>query len=461
MSRSIFLTFQDIANDEPFSIYHAQFSASTIIDQLKNYNNPPLFELVLHYWIKLFGISPLSVRTLPMLISAASSIALYMFAKKHFSMKIAILSSLFLSFSSLSIYYAQDCRAYSLFLLCTIFSMRYYLDLHFKFNFSSALLFILSTSALIYTHYFGFLVIAIQGLHLVLFKRNFLSLLLSYLIILITYIPHMIVIYERFSTSVNKGTWVKSPSGLESLYNMLWSFSNVPLLTVVFISLLLLSLFLLIKSGQLRKMHHTYVLLILWFLLPYLGLFIVSYKVPVYLSRYLIFALPGFYMLLAVLLESFPLKNTIKYSFISMILIVFAFTAEYKPNKKQGIKNAVDALILHRSSDDLVLICPYDFINTFAYHYNRKLFSTITDTSEYNLLITQLNKEHMYLVNNTADLDHLRNTIEHKRILYLESEAEFAMPGNGVRTYLMDHYEFKDTKTFNDQTFLHIMEHKK
>ncbi|MCE3260659.1 MAG: putative rane protein, partial [Bacteroidetes bacterium] len=119
----LYLTTQEIAHDEPFSIYHAQFGISTLIDQLKGYNNPPLFEIILHYWIKLFGISPLSVRMLPLLFGALGPVALYYFVRKHFSVRTAIVSSLLLSFSTLLVYYSHDCRVYTLFMLLSILSM--------------------------------------------------------------------------------------------------------------------------------------------------------------------------------------------------------------------------------------------------------------------------------------------------------------------------------------------------
>ncbi len=458
VSRSIFLTFQDISNDEPFSIYHAQFGVSTIIEQLKNYNNPPLFELILHFWIKLFGVSPLATRIFPMLTSAFASLALYYLAKRHFSLKVAIIGSLLLSFSSLSIYYAQDCRAYALFLLLTILSMDLYLILFTKFRTTIALLFITVSSALIYTHYFGFIVLSIQGLHVLVYKKNFIKIALCYFLVLISYIPHFISLSERFQTSVSKGTWVEKPNGLESLYNMLWSFSNSPVITVLFISLLVLAALILLKTRQIKFLHAKHTLLLLWFLIPYLGLYFISYKVPVYLPRYLIFALPGFLLLISVILDAFPLKNKLKYYVIAFVVLAFMASADYRPNKKYGVKNAVLTLKNTKQKNDLVIVCPFDFINTFAYHYDRSVFGSVNDSTEYQNLIEALKAENIFIVNNADDLDVIRNSIEHKRVLYLESEAEFAMPGNGVKEFLNQHYTFKNADKFNNQTFLNTFE---
>src|SRR2546421_236360 len=42
----LFIRNNSIGGDEPFTIYHAQLSVSSIVHFLKLYNNPPLFELI-------------------------------------------------------------------------------------------------------------------------------------------------------------------------------------------------------------------------------------------------------------------------------------------------------------------------------------------------------------------------------------------------------------------------------
>jgi uncharacterized membrane protein len=232
--RSICLVSQDIALDEPFSVYHAQFDFPVIVQQLTGYNNPPLFELLLHVWIRLFGIAPLAVRTLPALFAALCPLVLYYFAKTNFSERVAVFSSLLLSFSTLLQFYAHDCRVYSLFLLLSLCSMHFFLRSLKRVQPWPVIAFIVFTTLLIFAHYFGIYIVFIQFTYLLLFHRQtLLKFTLACCAIFLLYSPQLVVLATRMSDSVSRGTWLKPPAGIENIYNMLWSFSNLPVVTVL------------------------------------------------------------------------------------------------------------------------------------------------------------------------------------------------------------------------------------
>jgi len=416
------LTTAAIGHDEPFSIYYAQNSISTLVEELRKGNNPPLFEVVLHFWIKLFSISPFSVRMLPALLACLCPVVLYYFAKRNFSFWVGIASSLLLTFSDLLLYYSHDCRVYSLFVLLTLLSVYYYLEVicSNRITFFKQILFVVFSTLLIYAHYFGFFVLIIQGTHLLFFhKKQFLKTSLNYLIILILYLPCIFNMVMRFGASI-KGTWVEPPSGIDSLYNMLWSFSNFPFITVTCIAILFFGgIKAIISKAYLKWKEDSSVILILgWFLIPFFCMFFISYRMPMYISKYLIFILPAYYILIALCCETLFKKAVYCNVILTALILCFAFTNDLNPDKKQPIFEAINIIKQHKDNNTLVIIGSDQILPTIAYHYNRAYFSLVADGKEYYLTDSLLRADNVYCIYNPAEIQHLL-TGRFTKVIYL------------------------------------------
>ena len=267
--KTIFISSTSIAGDEPFSIYHAQMNIGSIISQLSNGNNPPFYEIILHYWITIFGISPLAVRSLSVIASSLTVIFLYKIGKEFISEFVAIVSCLLFSFSNLHILLSHEARVYSILSFLITVSMYHFLSAIKKDNKNSHFIILTITNILIiYAHYFGFFILFLQFVISQFlyrdkkFKKGF---WLSFIIIFVAYIPNLYVFFYRFYDSSAHGTWVQPPDGIKSLYGMFRSFSNEALPAIVCILITIIgfaSLFIKWKSiGSLSKL-----VLILWFI---------------------------------------------------------------------------------------------------------------------------------------------------------------------------------------------------
>jgi len=443
--KTIYLSSQPISHDEPFTIYHAQFDFLNIIHYLKNYNNPPLFELVLHFWIKVFGISPFAVRLLPMIFSSLSVIYIYKIGMLLYNQRIALVSSLLFTFSTFQIYYAHDCRVYSLFLLLTLLSFFFFFKLIKDQTLTTVYLvcFILTNALLVYAHYFGFIVWFLQiGMALVWFlksKQIFKNVFISYTISMLLYAPQLILVISHFLDSAKNGTWLKSPNGLESIYNMFWSFCNAPVVTVLIMILLVAALikYIIIRKKTVVNIYTKYILV--WFIIPFIAMFLVSYKVPMFLDRYLIFITPAFYILMALSLNFLFKSPKIYYTISAIVILLFAMTTTINPFKKRLINNTINFIAKNKTPNTLILVCPFDYITTFAYSYNQKYIRNINQDSEYASLDNQLKSDHIYFVN---DIDYTADSVlqQFDTILYLDAGADFAMPNNMIKKVLSAHF---------------------
>jgi len=139
--------------------------------------HPPLYNALLHFVVSFFDSSDFLLRLPSALFGVASVAALWVLTRRLFPwMQVAApLAACFAAASPFLIYYSQECRSYSLFVLLSILSFLAFLDFSrgspssapLPRRAGSTLSFALYTflaSALLYTHYFSVFVLLAQDL---------------------------------------------------------------------------------------------------------------------------------------------------------------------------------------------------------------------------------------------------------------------------------------------------------
>lgn len=230
--KGYFLSYNSIAGDEPFSIFHAKLNLHSIIKDLSSGNNPPLYEILLHFWIKVFGTSSAAVRLLSVIFSSITVFFIYKLGECFFNTRVAIYTSLLFIFSSYEVMFAHEARVYALLGMLSVISMYYYLRIIINNDIqrSTILIFILTNVIIIYAHYLGFFILILQFLF-VIFNRELRSkywkkLLLIAGVIILLYIPNIIIFINRFIDSSTNGTWIYPVHDLGNLHNKIYLFSN-------------------------------------------------------------------------------------------------------------------------------------------------------------------------------------------------------------------------------------------
>ena len=206
----VITNYGDIVLDELYTFYFA--SRESIFDTVKELTlqdvHTPLYFILLHIWIKIFGSTPNAMRYCSLFFSIALIPLSYYYMKNNFNRMSGYFASIMLSINTLCAFYCIQIRFYSLLMPLTLITAFSFVSLLEKFDKKRAVIFILAHTLLIYTFTLSLVMsvfYAFTGLaYLVLKKKNIKEFALTYLISGILAIPAGIfTIYNSIVMSKN------------------------------------------------------------------------------------------------------------------------------------------------------------------------------------------------------------------------------------------------------------------
>jgi 4-amino-4-deoxy-L-arabinose transferase-like glycosyltransferase len=100
--------------DEANTVLMSARPLGGILDALKHDGNPPLYYVLLHYWMVVFGDGEGSSRTLSVVLGAVLAPALYLTGRWLFGRAAGVVAASLALFWPLHVYYSQQVRMYSL-----------------------------------------------------------------------------------------------------------------------------------------------------------------------------------------------------------------------------------------------------------------------------------------------------------------------------------------------------------
>lgn len=284
---------QGLGHDEPFTVYWASRPLAELMAQFQHENNPPLHFLLMHGWVRLVPLEEGWLRLPSAVFSACTLPFLYLLGRSMAGRTAGITAALLVLFSGAHQGFAHETRTYSLLvLLCT--ATVWQLHRAAQSDRHSWAWLAVCHVALVYTHFMAWCMIGVEVVAVLClpgFRSARAPLFKALALTIVLFLPYAWTFFHRVGTSVSQGTWLSPPSW-EEPYNMLWRWSNAPVLAVTFIALVLWSF----RRPPVPPLGQ---FALLWTLLPLLGLFLLSFFVPLYLDRYLLFAAPGFALCVA------------------------------------------------------------------------------------------------------------------------------------------------------------------
>jgi 4-amino-4-deoxy-L-arabinose transferase-like glycosyltransferase len=498
-----------VGHDEPFSIFVSQFGISDIIVSLKGGNNPPLYELLLHFWTKAFGIGPRGVRSLSLIFSLGTILIVYIIIRQQTNPLIAFLSALLVATSSSYFFISHEARCYALLTFLVSLTILQMQHAAFKsFGIAQAVYLGFLFCLIAYTHYIGIFWVLFCIAYLLLSQpKNLKYILLSTIILVVGYLPYLSEFLSRLTFSHVKNSWLPPVENLGNFHDFIYWFSNhskyyyLVSLTIIysslvaefagryqkkrirlFISVCLVILFFAIGASiyyplplvwrftelsvvthfflgtififsliELSKSikHKSSKLKSIWFLVLLVALFYISQFIPVFSERYLLFL---FIPMVVFLADSIWIlfKSWKSIGITAIILLVLISLATFKPtyHNHLDMEQIVSTISKEKGKTNLpVVLYPYFYEHTFMYFYDIQSFQTQHQFTAYR-------KE--------KKVFGLYNSIEHisdlKEFLLLDINSDFSYPTDNLKPYLFERYKIKSVYSLDEGVTLYNLE---
>lgn len=381
--------------DEIFSIHAATLPWQNLFWFVaQDLIHPPLFYILLKIWIFVGGESLFWLRFFPVLFSILSIIPFILLCRqfKLPASTIPIALTFFAVNGSL-IKYSQEVRMYSLLLCLALFSM--WLFARFLNTGKGFSFLIIVNILLVYSHYFGWLIVASEITAVVVLARERLKpISLMFGLTAISFTPWVFAIWQATKINANVGQnigWMTKP-GLLSIFHFAFDLfepiyfeqSNTDEPTIFLITLPILVIgtialgFYLAdwKSGA-KDERKNFLLLLIFLLAPISLAFIASWILPysVWGTRHLIIAFAPFVILLAIAFSKLKFQK-LKYAALLIIFLLFgaAFLLQATRSEPKYIWCAWENLArylydftLHGEDADNIYLYTYE--DLIAYHF--------------------------------------------------------------------------------------------
>ena len=343
---------------------------------------------------------------------------------------------------------------YSLFALLTALSMYLFMALIEKpGRLRNAIWLAVVNVLLVYSHFFGFFVLGVQ-LCLVLVigdirKAIFRNYFLIVLAVLLAFAPYLPLMISRFGVAADQGTWISRPV-ISDLYTMVWRYLNAPVVTVAVLAVLVLAaiqFFLCRRKGG-DKLTINSIVVLSWFFLPYVGMFLISFRIPIFLDRYTVFVSVGFAQMAGMAFSRLAGDSGIRTGLLSVILVMMAVTFHPNVFNKRKLKEAVSFISSHKDQGTSVILCPEWLQYGYAYHYNQVLFAGFQHFRE------DLEYNSIFPANDITGLDTTRIN-KAGQVLVFEEWASLTDPSGSITNYLGRHFRFSETTLFYENFKVH------
>ncbi len=434
--------------DEAASLMAARVPLTDFVNYLSHDFHPPLYYLLLHFWLK-FGLYQESfLRLLSVIFGVLTVYVLYHWLLEALdNKKIALVAALLLAVNPFHIYYSQELRPYVLNAFLSLLSWLFLFRFLKAQKKLSLVLFILVSALNYYTFYGAFFNLLGQLVFVIIYyRRHLLSVLTASFASLLLFLPWL----PTLMLQLRSGSSMETILPGWSVTSGLSSFKSLALIPLKFATgrinlngqptyqivaalvCLYLFLFILLSLRQRFARH-----LLVAFATPILIAFVVSFQFPsLGYWRYL-FLLPFFLTFIALGLSSLPrpyfLFNLIFTTLVFIFLnLIFWFTPTFQREDWRSALNHIQSTSALGSIS--VFAFPDAFAPVFWYAPALKYVAPLKDFANTDLT--------------TIDLSLSQATTSHQQIFYFDYLTALSDPDHRLRLWLQN-AGFVANKSYN------------
>lgn len=376
--------------DEIFSIHAAELDwANLVWFVAQDLIHPPLFYSLLKIWIAAFGESLFWLRFFPVFFSTLAIVPFILLCRQFkLSFPIIAIALAFSAANGSLIKYAQEVRMYSLLLCFGLVSL--WLFVRFLNSGKGFFLLIIANVLLVYSHYFGWLIIASEIFAVVFLARERLKqILLMLFVLLLSFAPWIYAVWQATRINSNVGQnigWMRKPN-LLSVFQFVFDLfepiyfeqSNTDspaifLITapIIAASIIAFGFYLAVWKQESAIEKRNFLLLVIFTLAPVLIAFIASWILPysIWGTRHLIIAFAPFVMLLAIAFTKIKFRQ-LRLAGLSVVILLFgaALMLQVTRREPKYVWCAWENLALDLKQTNNQPTKIYVFEDLVAYHF--------------------------------------------------------------------------------------------
>lgn len=356
--------------------------------------HPPLYSVLMFFWIRIFGDSEFSVRFLPLVFGLLSIILVYLLGKLYANTPTALFTAFLLATSVVHIVYSREARPYSM-VLCSILASIYsFYQIVAEGETRKWFILYLAASILaIFSNYFaGFYIFALTLICI--FRTGWMvhRRLVLVNLILMTLLGLYLAVKFLFGLIVSYDSYLR-PFNFQEFYRLLFNWfllgeSLADTWLVVFIQLIAVIFFLrgygLFFSDYRKKISGFFFdLTVFFFTLPaILMVFSLFGSGRVYIERSLIFLLPFFLLVLA--RGSIDFKHRLPriisplvIGVVNLLVLTTAFSRDFDKivtHTRPDWRSAAAFLAQDTRAVDHPVILYATFMSTSLTYYDNEIF---------------------------------------------------------------------------------------